>query len=94
MTDIEWKITGYGKMFPTIVFEEINIYGTIISRATGKNSKWIFDQGLGIGSRIVIEKSGLIIPNVEKVLTKGIPRYPDILTHWDGVHLYATSKFS
>ena len=82
VTDIEWEIKRSGKLQPVVVFEEIIINGSAITRATGFNKKFIVDNDIKVGSRIGIVKSGDIIPyiveNYSRFSTHG---QVDLLTH-------------
>jgi DNA ligase (NAD+) len=82
VTDIEWEIKRSGKLQPVVVFEETVIGGSVITRATGFNKKFIIDNDIKIGSRIGIVRSGDIIPyiteNYSRFSTHG---QVELLTH-------------
>jgi len=64
VTDIEWNVSRLGRIIPTVVYEPINLCGTINTKVTGNNAKWIKDKQVKIGSKILIGKAGEIIPKI------------------------------
>ena len=60
--DIELSVGRTGRIVPTAVFEPIRLCGTTVSRCTLHNQDYIRKMGVGIGSVIVVEKSGDVIP--------------------------------
>lgn len=71
--DIELSVGRTGRITPTAVFEPVRLCGTTVSRATLHNQDFIDELDLGIGDRIVVYKSGEIIPKVRKVLKEKRP---------------------
>ena len=57
-----------GAVTPVAEIDPVQIGGTTVSNVTLHNQGFIRDNKLGIGARIVVIKSGEIIPKVEKVL--------------------------
>ncbi len=60
--NIELSVGRTGKIVPTAEFEPIRLCGTTVSRATLHNQDFIDKYHICIGSTIVIEKSGEVIP--------------------------------
>lgn len=60
--DIELSVGRTGKITPTAIFEPIRLCGTTVSRATLHNQDFIDRYHICIGSVILIEKSGDVIP--------------------------------
>ena len=77
VVNVEWNISKDLLIKPVVVFENVCIGGVNISRATGYNAKYIIDNGIGIGSRIVITRSGDVIPKIVKVIQKESPLLPE-----------------
>jgi len=67
---IEWNISKGGLLKPVVLVEPVDIDGTTVQRATGNNCQYLIDNGIGIGSKVMIIKSGEIIPKIIKVLNK------------------------
>jgi len=70
LLDITWQVGRTGKLTPVAEMEPRLVEGTQVSRATLHNPDYIEDFDLRIGDRIVIYKSGGIIPKVTKVLVE------------------------
>lgn len=90
--NIEWNASKHGYLIPTVIIDPVIIEGVEIQRATGKNAKFIVDNVIGIGSKIVMVRGGSVIPDVSKVLTpsfNGKPLLPNIPYKWNEskVHL-------
>lgn len=58
-----------GKITPVAEFDEIQLAGTKVSRANLCNRKTVEALDLRIGDKIVVEKTGEIIPKVVRVIT-------------------------
>lgn len=76
---IEWKLSRTGMMKPVAVVGTVNLAGTNVSRCTCFNAKYVIDNVLGKGAVVEIEKSGEIIPDIQKVLKHAeSPDVPDV----------------
>lgn len=64
LLEVEWQVGKIGKVTPVAIFEEIEIEGAKISRATLHNPGFIEDLDLHIGDTILVTRSGSIIPKV------------------------------
>ena len=90
VTEIEWNISKDGYMKPLVKFKPINLAGVTIAKATGFNAGFIESNKLGPGSRIIIIRSGDVIPHILKVLTpsaSGKPSMPTVAYHWNKTHV-------
>ena len=90
VVDVEWNVSMHKYMKPIIKFNEIVISGVKIKQATGFNGKFINDNIIGPGSRIVIIRSGDVIPHVLKVLTtssNGKPKMPEKKYRWNDTQI-------
>ena len=85
VTDVEWNVSMHKYMKPIIKFNEVVISGVKIQKATGFNGKFINDNIIGPGSRLIIIRSGDVIPHVLKVLTvssNNKPKMPENNYRW------------
>jgi NAD-dependent DNA ligase len=85
--DIEWNVSKDKYLKPIVKFDEIKLNGVKIKQATGFNADYISKNNIGIGSRIVIIRSGDVIPHIKEVLTSALnnkPLFPDIEFIWKG----------
>jgi NAD-dependent DNA ligase len=85
--DIEWNVSKDKYLKPIVKFDEIKLNGVKIKQATGFNADYISKNNIGIGSKIVIIRSGDVIPHIKEVLTPSLnnkPLFPDIDYVWKG----------
>jgi DNA ligase (NAD+) len=99
---IEWNIGQSGEFKPVGLLEPIDLDGTTVSRVALHNLGNIQTKGLFPGAKVVIVKSGDIIPIVRHVITPvfakdindHIPTQcstPECKIEIDGVHLLCTN---
>lgn len=68
--DVEWNISKDRYMKPVIIFDGVQLSGALVRRATGFNGKFINDNLIGPGSKILVMRSGDVIPHVVDILEK------------------------
>lgn len=73
LLDVELSVGRTGRITPTAIFEPVRLCGTTVSRATLHNQDFIDELDIRIGDRILVYKSGEIIPKVRKVLKEQRP---------------------
>jgi len=76
--EILWAPSSQGYLIPRIQFEPVKIGGATIQFCTGHNGRTIQEQKLGPDARIVIRRSGDVIPTLDHVVSpapKG-PSFP------------------
>lgn len=86
VTDVEWNVSKHRYMKPLVKFDQVNLGGVKIKQATGFNAGYIKNNIIGSGSRVIIVRSGDVIPHILKVLTpssSGIPKMPDVNYIWN-----------
>jgi len=86
VNDIEWNISKDKYLKPIIKFNEIVLNGVKIKQATGFNADFIVKNKIGVGSRIVIIRSGDVIPHITEVLSPSLnnkPLMPDLPFIWN-----------
>jgi len=70
VTGIDWKVTRTGLVCATLEVAPTEIQGVTVTRVgAGINWKIMQEQGMGIGAKIGIVRSGDVIPYVEEVYT-------------------------
>lgn len=77
VTLIEWNASKGGLLKPIVHFETKNVAGANLSKASGKNAKFIVENKLGVGSRVKISRGGDVIPDIVQVLSPGTPQLPN-----------------
>lgn len=75
--DIEWNVSKHGIYKPTVIIEKTRLSGVDIERASGFNAKFIVENGIGPGAKVVITRSGDVIPYILDVVHKVDPYLPD-----------------
>ena len=69
ITEIELTVGMTGRVNPTAVFTPVQLCGTTVSRATLHNQDFIDKLGIGIGKKVLVYKSGEIIPKIRGTVT-------------------------
>lgn len=80
VTDVEWNVSKHRYIKPLVKFNEVSISGVKIKQASGFNASFIQKNNIGPGSRIIIIRSGDVIPHILEVLStssNGKPKMPD-----------------
>ncbi|MBE5834176.1 MAG: NAD-dependent DNA ligase LigA [Butyrivibrio sp.] len=82
ITDIELSVGMTGRVNPTAIFTPIRLCGTTVSRATLHNQDFIDSLGIAIGKKVLVYKSGEIIPKIKAVVydndKENVYKIPDI----------------
>ena len=65
---IEDNISKQGLVKPVAIIEPIKLDGVTVSRCTLNNYKFVKENGLGVGAKVVIKRSGMVIPKIVEVL--------------------------
>lgn len=76
---VEWNVSKNGRLSPTVVFEPIELDGSVIQRATGVNKQFMENLGIYPGCTLLIRKAGAVIPQIVAVTNKqenytGLPK--------------------
>ena len=67
LREVEWSISG-GTYTPVAIFDEVELNGTKVQRASLANPDKMRQLGVRIGSHVVVVKRGEIIPKIESVV--------------------------
>ena len=67
--DVLWAPSRYSILKPRIQIEPVELCGVTIKFVTGSNAKFINDNKINKGSRVVVIRAGEIIPKIEKVIS-------------------------
>ena len=67
LREVEWSVSG-GTYTPVAIFDEVELNGTRVQRASLANPDTLRKVGVAIGSHVVVVKRGEIIPKIESVV--------------------------
>lgn len=70
LRDIEWQVGRTSKITPVAIFDEIELAGSTVSRASLHNVSILKSFKLGIGDEIAVVKKNEIIPQIIDNMTK------------------------
>jgi DNA ligase (NAD+) len=65
---ISWNISKQGLLKPIIHINPIRLDGVTVSNVTGNNARFIKDMGIGVGAKVIVKRSGMVIPKIVDVV--------------------------
>lgn len=90
--NIVWNVSKDGLYKPTIEFDPVVIDNVVIKKTTGFNAAYIRDNKIGLASRLIIIRSGDVIPYIKEVKTIGTKNlFPEQYV-WDENNIDILSK--
>lgn len=90
---IDWKISKAGAMKPVVQIDAVDTGDCVMENPTGYNAAWIKNNNIAPGAKILVTRSGGVIPKIVSTLEPKeaqLPqRCPDCgeLLHWAGPEL-------
>jgi NAD-dependent DNA ligase len=75
---ISWNISKQGYLKPTLHINPVKLDGVTVSNVTGNNARFVKDLGIGIGAKVVVKRSGMVIPIIADVITPVDFQMPDV----------------
>ncbi len=69
VTDIISQVGDTGIITPVAEFEEVELVGVKIKRASLHNFSWVKELGINIGAEIMVSRRNDVIPYIEEVIT-------------------------
>lgn len=73
---ISWNISKQGLLKPILHINPIKLDGVTVSNVTGNNARFVKDMGIGVGAKVLVKRSGMVIPLIVDVLEKVDFKYP------------------
>lgn len=67
---VEWSVSRHGHWIPRICFDPVKIGTATIEVCTGVHYGFIQEHSIGVGARIVIRRSGDVIPTLDRVIQR------------------------
>ena len=68
VTGISWNISKQGLLKPIVHIEPIRLDGVTVSNVTGNNARFVKDMGIGVGAKVIVKRSGMVIPKIIDVV--------------------------
>ena len=92
---ISWNISKQGYLKPTLHIDPVRLDGVTVSNVTGNNARFVKDMGLGVGAKVLVKRSGMVIPIIADVIESvefQMPDVPNIDWNENGVELITLSE--
>jgi NAD-dependent DNA ligase len=88
VVDVLWSPSKDGYLKPRVQIEPIKLGGVTIEYATGFNGAFIKDNNIGVGTVVVIIRSGDVIPYIRKVVVPAEEaKMPSVPYKWNDTHV-------
>ncbi len=102
ITEVQWNTSRTGLINPVAVFEDVELEGTTVNRASLHNVSVLRNLAIGIGDVVTVYKANMIIPQISENLTRSntleIPKKcpvcsydTEIVKNIEGEALYCTN---
>jgi DNA ligase (NAD+) len=92
---ISWNISKQGYLKPTLHINPVRLDGVTVSNVTGNNARFVKDMGLGVGAKVLVKRSGMVIPIIAEVIEPVefvMPDVPNIDWNENGVELVTLTE--
>ena len=91
---VEWTASKDYILKPVVIFKGVNLSGVVVRRATGFNGSFIMKNKIGPGAKLLIMRSGDVIPHIMEIVEPATPAMPDIAYEWteSGVDIMVANK--
>lgn len=75
---ISWNISKQGYLKPTLHISPVKLDGVTVSNVTGNNARFVKDMGIGVGAKVIVKRSGMVIPIIADVIQTVEFQMPDV----------------
>jgi DNA ligase (NAD+) len=75
---ISWNISKQGYLKPTLHINPVRLDGVTVSNVTGNNARFVKDMGIGVGAKVLVKRSGMVIPIIADVISRVEFQMPDV----------------
>lgn len=99
---IKWQVSKSGALKPVVQIKPVDTGDCVMENPTGHNARWCENNSIGLGSRILVTRSGGVIPKIISTLHAAKPELPRSCPEcgadvsWDANHvdLYCTDPMN
>jgi len=86
--DVLWEPSKDGYLKPRLRFDPIKLNGSVVMHATAFNGNYIYENNIGIGTRVKVGLSGQVIPYIYEVTQSTQAKMPtDYEYTWNDKHV-------
>jgi NAD-dependent DNA ligase len=82
--EVIWNISKHKLLKPKIRINPVNLNGVTITFASAFNAKFVIENSLGKGAKVVLTRSGDVIPFIIRIIKPAKkPDMPDLVYKWN-----------
>lgn len=85
--NVQWNVSKDGYYKPIVLFDTVSLGGVNIQKATGFNAAFIEKNKIGPGTKIIIIRSGDVIPHILRVISGTQAEFPSGNWEWNDSHI-------
>uniref|UniRef100_A0A6C0DK38 DNA ligase (NAD(+)) n=1 Tax=viral metagenome TaxID=1070528 RepID=A0A6C0DK38_9ZZZZ len=80
--DVEWNVRKYNYLKPRVKTEPVYFGNVKVQYFSGYNAKYIKDNNIGVGTVLLVTRSGDVVPDILSVVTPTEALMPKEDCHW------------
>ncbi len=80
--DVEWNVRKYNYLKPRVKTEPVYFGNVKVQYFSGYNAKYIKDNNIGVGTVLLVTRSGDVVPDILRVITPTEALMPEEECHW------------
>jgi NAD-dependent DNA ligase len=80
--DVEWNVRKYNYLKPRVKTEPVYFGNVKVQYFSGYNAKYIKDNNIGVGTVLLVTRSGDVVPDILRVVTPTEALMPKEECHW------------
>lgn len=85
--DVEWNVRKYNYLKPRVKTEPVYFGNVKVQYFSGYNAKYIKDNNIGVGTILLVTRSGDVVPDILRVVKSTEALMPTDKCHWNGLEL-------
>ena len=80
--NVEWNVRKYNYLKPRVKTEPVYFGNVKVQYFSGYNAKYIKDNNIGVGTTLLVTRSGDVVPDILRVVEPTEALMPDTECHW------------